>query len=347
MPPNNPSPAAIVKIPHCTPANWPSGIPATRVAAHVHTAMITGCRVALLGLPDDTGVKLNNGRPGAADGPAAFRAALARYGVMDVADWTYPKVFDAGDVQPVSGGTEAALLATHARVREAVHAILDLGLFPIAIGGGHDLTCAFAGAVIEWHRQRASAPADHAEHDADEDAEDEDAAEGEDAHDAATFGCVYCDAHLDVRAQVGSGMPFRTLIERHHVGPLLVEGLDPFANAREFLDYFEDHMGHVAEPDEDPHDRYDEVFAETTHIVASFDLDAIDMAHAPGVSAMNPAGLTPAEALRHVQRWGSDPRVACFDLMELSPPHDESGRTARLAARLFLAFLAAWSTRPS
>ena len=35
------------------------------------------CRVALVGLPDDTGVELNNGRTGASKGPAAFRAALA------------------------------------------------------------------------------------------------------------------------------------------------------------------------------------------------------------------------------------------------------------------------------
>lgn len=302
--------------------------------------MITGCRVAMLGLPDDTGVRLNSGRPGAAEGPAAFRAALSRYGVMDVADWTYPKVFDAGDVQPVSGADEAALLATHARVREAVRAILDLGLFPIAIGGGHDLTGAFAGAVIEWHREHASNSTVDARQNDDD---DDDAPPDTDA--PATFGCVYCDAHLDVRAQVGSGMPFRKLIERNGVGPLLVEGLDPFANAREFLDYFEDHMGHIAEPDEDAQERYDEIFAETKHIVASFDLDAIDMAHSPGVSAMNPSGMTPAEAQRHVQRWGTDPRVACFDIMELSPPNDEGGRTARLAARLFLAFLAAWSTR--
>jgi arginase family enzyme len=301
--------------------------------------MITGCRVALLGLPDDTGVKLNHGRPGSAAGPAAFRAALSRYGVMDVADWTYPKVFDAGDVQPVSGAGEEALLATHGRVREAVRAILDLGLFPIAIGGGHDLTCAFAGAVIEWHREHGEGAKKSTTDD------DDDGDEGGDAHGHASFGCVYCDAHLDVRAQVGSGMPFRKLIERHGVGPLLVEGLDSFANAREFLDYFEDHMGHIAEPDEDAHERYDEIFAETKHIVASFDLDAIDMAFAPGVSAMNPSGMSPAEAQRHVQRWGSDPRVACFDIMELSPTNDESGRTSRLAARLFLAFLAAWSTR--
>lgn len=323
------TPPSVVKVPHCTPGVWPGGLPTARFAAHVHSAMITGCRIALLGLPDDTGVKLNSGRPGAAEGPTAFRAALSRYGVMDVADWTYPKVFDAGDVQPASGSDESALLATHARVREAVRAILDLGLFPIAIGGGHDLTCAFAGACIEWHRDRAT-------HEKDEDEGD---VEG------AKFGCVYCDAHLDVRAQVGSGMPFRRLIEAHGVGPLLVEGLDSFANAREFLDYFEDHMGHLAEADEDPQERYDEVFADTQHIVASFDLDAIDMAYAPGVSAMNPCGMTPEQAQRHVERWGSDPRVACFDIMELSPCNDEKGRTARLAARLFLAFLAAWSTR--
>jgi arginase family enzyme len=32
-----------------------------------------------------------------------------------------------------------------------------------------------------------------------------------------------------------------------------------------------------------------------------------------------------------------------MDFMELSPPHDAQGRTARLAAHLFLAFLAGFS----
>ena len=50
------------------------------VLKNLNLSIPAGSRVALVGLPDDTGVELNNGRTGASKGPAAFRAALARYG---------------------------------------------------------------------------------------------------------------------------------------------------------------------------------------------------------------------------------------------------------------------------
>jgi arginase family enzyme len=60
---------------------------------------------------------------------------------------------------------------------------------------------------------------------------------------------------------------------------------------------------------------------------------------------MNPAGWTVSEAEAWVRACGSDPRVRCFDLMELNPAHDLDGRTARVAAHLFLTFLAAFARR--
>src|SRR6185503_8188990 len=63
-----------MKLPHVTPGRWPQLRP-DRFAATIRTDSPDGCRVALLGLPDDTGVALLGGRPGAAEGPAAFRAA--------------------------------------------------------------------------------------------------------------------------------------------------------------------------------------------------------------------------------------------------------------------------------
>ena len=42
--------------------------------------------LGLIGLPDDLGVRLNGGRPGAAAGPAALRVALERLG------WPDPKI---------------------------------------------------------------------------------------------------------------------------------------------------------------------------------------------------------------------------------------------------------------
>jgi arginase family enzyme len=43
---------------------------------------------------------------------------------------------------------------------------------------------------------------------------------------------------------------------------------------------------------------------------------------------------------------GQDPGVRCFDIMELCPAHDEGGRTARLAAHVFLSFLRGFAGRP-
>src|SRR6478672_5069131 len=76
-------------IPHTQPAAWPANIPSSRLASQFHASPV-GCRVGLIGLPDDEGVRLNNGRPGAKDGPKALRAALAGYGVATPDGFAWP-----------------------------------------------------------------------------------------------------------------------------------------------------------------------------------------------------------------------------------------------------------------
>jgi formimidoylglutamase len=303
----------------------PSALPHTRLASRIRTdpADVPACHIALLGLADDLGVRLNAGRAGAAHGPSAFRAALASYGVADPAGIHYPVVFDAGDVHPSQGEGPDALAATHQRVAMASAALVRAGLFPIAIGGGHDLTFPFVQGVIN---ATATTP-------------------------RPTFAGVYFDAHLDVRDSPGSGMPFRRLIEDCAVGPLLVVGQSTLVNSREHAQWFAAHGGLVADDDLPDRAQAPEDLAPpmegVDHLFASFDLDAIDMAAAPGVSAMNPQGLSPRQAARLVHLIAQHPRLRCFDLMELSPPHDQpphpaAGRTARLAAHLFLTFLQGW-----
>jgi formiminoglutamase len=174
-------------IPNSIAAEWPELRPG-RLAAVLRRGSSEGCRCALLGLPDDLGVQLNGGRTGAREGPRAFRAALARFGVpwdglnqqsIDVG------IFDAGDVEPAPGSDEAALLETHRRVEAAVRALQERGLVTVCIGGGHDLTLPSARAAAEVH--------------------------------GGGLGGVNFDAHLDVRARVGSGMAFRRLIEGGHL----------------------------------------------------------------------------------------------------------------------------------
>ena len=289
------------QLPNTSAPPWPGDTPAGRFASTIRTDSSDGCAIALLGLPDDTGVRLNNGRTGAAGGPKAFRAALARYGAADSAVGPLPRVFDAGDVMPTG-----SLEKTHERVTEATTALLERGLFPIAIGGGHDLTYPFVRAVAAKHPKLAG---------------------------------IYFDAHLDVRATAGSGMPFRRLVEDCGVSALHLHGFRPLVNSLEHLDWFRAHGGRTHP------ENAKVVLPKAKNLFVSFDLDVLDAAHAPGVSALNPAGWNVREAEAWVRACGTDPRLRCFDLMELNPAHDPDGRTARAAAHLFLSFLQGFAQR--
>lgn len=286
------------RIPHTAAPSWPGDVGTGRFASTVRCGSAAGCVVALLGLPDDTGVKLNHGRPGARGGPKAFRAALARYGVARPG---LPRVFDAGDVR--SG---RSFEDTHRRVTAATTALLDAGLFPVAIGGGHDLTFPFVRAVAAKHPR---------------------------------LSVLYFDPHLDVRETRGSGMPFRKLVEECGVRALHLHGFRPHVNSREHLAWFRANGGKIHP------DSAKVALPRARHLAVSFDLDVLDATHAPGVSALNPSGWSVRKAGTWVHACGADPRVRCFDFMELNPRFDPGGQTARIAAHLFLTFLAGFARR--
>lgn len=315
--------SAPFSAPFTRPGVWPELRPG-RFASTLRKAP-DGCRAALLGLADDLGVRLNGGRPGARGGPTAFRATLARFGVpwdglrqqaLDV------PLYDAGDITPAPGDDEAALLETHARVEQAVSALRERGLLTIAVGGGHDLSLPALRAV------------------------------------SASLGCplggINLDAHLDVRERVGSGMPFRRLIEGRKLdAPRFVElGLGRFVNDERDLEWLRTQGGTA-------------IFAEViaTHgldhgaaldlacsdgpAFLSIDLDALDQSSAPGVSAPNPLGVSLRDAARLAEAAGTRRGIQHFDLMEFNPIHDVDGHTGRIAAFLLLTFIAGLRQRPA
>ena len=326
-----------MNIPHTAPTDPTLRAPSSRAASLFQTSDPSGCKIAIIGLPDDLGVRMNNGRPGAAHGPEAIRAQLAKFGVADPHGFAWPRVFDAGDIIP-SGWKEwptgpfetwsskwqdearESLNQTHSNITEAVTALLELGLLPIALGGGHDLSYPFVRAVLK-HLQA-------------------------DGH--KSFRGLYADAHLDVRETLGSGMPFRRLLTEFPIQSLELRGYSPLVNSREHTAWFLANGGSFQSVDAPISSA-----ANAPLRFASFDMDCIDSSAAPGVSALNPAGMTTQQAARIAHELGADPTTACFDIMELCPPHDEpatnspvrAGRTARVAAMLLLEFLAGFSKR--
>lgn len=253
-------------------------------------------------MPDDTGVRMNGGHAGAAEGPSSFRAALAGYGVGSPEGFVWPGVFDAGDVLP-----GATLDDTHEHVSKVAGDLTARGMLVVGIGGGHDLTWALVRGVL--------------------------------MHCSPLSG-VYFDAHLDVRPESGSGMSFHRLLRHPDVRSIHAIGIDRLVNSTEHAAWFQGHGGRMHAADGEMSWPEGELFV-------SFDLDAIDASSAPGVSARNPCGMSSQRASAWASAAGQRPGVRCFDIMELCPRRDHDGRTARLAAHLFLSFLRGVASRSS
>jgi formimidoylglutamase len=306
-----------------TRGNWPECAP-TRFAASIERGDPRGCSVALLGLPDDLGVRLNGGRSGANAGPDALRDAMARYGgqfdglrgrALDV------RVFDAGDVVPAVGDDAATLHETHARVRRVVGELHAMGLVPLCIGGGHDLSFPAIAALADG---------------------------------VGPLGGVNLDAHLDVRQRVGSGMPFRRLIEERCLDATrFVElGLGRFVNDQADVQWLAEQGARLVWIDEVLQhgaridDHFALAFTEGQPGFVSIDLDGLDQSVVSGVSATNPLGASVWHATTLAEAAGRSSAIRHFDVMELSPVHDPAAKSARVAALIVLSFLAGFSQRP-
>ena len=296
---------------------------APRLGDLLGAALLDGAapRCVIAGFPVDEGVRRNGGRAGAAEGPGAIRAALARL-TPDVAD---PDAFvdlvrhtrDLGDVGPTGTldtdqGRLADLLAPH----------LAAGAFAIVLGGGHETSYGHFLA-----RLRA-------------------APDGDDPVRALNW-----DAHPDVRPLQGdrghSGSPFRQMLE-HPVPPCaryVVAGLQPHAVAAAHVAYVRERGAAHMRADVGV-DAVAPLYDAERPTLVSFDLDAVDAAHAPGVSAPAIDGLDLATWLRAAYLCGRTASVRSMDVVELSPPHDADGRTARLAALTVWHLLRGLAARP-
>jgi formiminoglutamase len=266
----------------------------------------------LLGLPYDGGIP---SRPGARFGPAALRAALSAFTDFDGENQLRP-ILDLGDLALPTMNAEA----THARIEGAAARLFATRAPLFTVGGDHGCT----GSIV---RGLAA------------------------ARPELRLSLISIDAHLDVREYEGSttissGTPFRRALETQILeGPrVAMIGLRPFANSRYHLDWARERGVHLYFADDvarrGARDVVEEALeraaADADGVYLSVDMDAVDAAFAPGVSASGIGGLSSREVLQTVAVVARDSRLLGADVMELSPPHDHDSRTAKLAARLLL-----------
>jgi formimidoylglutamase len=278
---------------------------------------------ALLGVPYDGAVI---GRRGAREGPRALRRALAPMKTCRVTPG--PGTVHAVDRGDVPLDENAPVPEAHEAVREAAAALRIDDAVPVGLGGDHSLTYPLARPHAEAHGR---------------------------------LGVVNVDAHLDVREVEdvpNSGSSFGRLLRDDLVdGAHLVEvGPRDFATSSHYVDWARDRGATLVPADDVPHEEpgqvlrtaYEGPLADVDAVYVSLDVDALDQAHGPGVSAPTPRGLTTTQfAAQARTAIGARPAPrAGGALVETAPPHDPTDRTARAAARAAAEVLAALSGGP-
>lgn len=290
-----------------------------RTADLTQTTNMDSGAFVLLGFACDEGVRRNQGRTGAEEGPAALRRALANLPChdADIAIW------DAGDIVCPAGNLEAA----QEQLGLAVAEILRQGGRPIVLGGGHEVTFGhYLG--LERHRHRNAVP----------------------DNDNLKLGLINFDAHFDNREPgiegPSSGTGFWQIAQRQASFsdrfPYLAIGIQPAANTRALFDradkagttYITAGELRQTPPYQIPQ-KLETFLSGIDQVYLTVDLDVFAAAYAPGVSAATPLGLHPDQTFFNcLDTILASGKLLSVDVAELNPSLDHDHRTAKLAAAL-------------
>lgn len=265
-------------------------------------------KFVVLGVPFDQTTTL---RPGARSAPNAVREASYRsesYMLEHGLDLAEVSVHDMGNLPDYATVDEML-----EGVRQAAKGAVADGKFPLFLGGEHTI----------------SVPAIEAFDD---------------------IGVIFIDAHLNYK-DVGGGQKYchdtvlrrvaeqvgrdnvlafgvRSISRAEHAEGGLPEYIDSFTIAQEGVEKAFKRALNIIKKDK---------------IYLSLDVDGLDPAFAPAAAMAEPFGLTSFDVKRCINLLG--PRLAGFDLVEISPPYDK-GNTAALGARMAQEAMAvAWKYR--
>ena len=271
--------------------------------------------VVILGCPQDEGVARNGGRIGAKLAPEAIRRQFYKLTPFGITS----KVFDAGDTI-----IQKSLEETHDLHTKIVEQILRDNKKLIILGGGNDISYADGCAM------------------------------------ANVFGFdnwlgFNIDAHFDVRADFprNSGTPYRQLLDEERVAPenfyeMCWQEHSVSPNHLEYLrnkgvtalSYFElGYIGQLA--------TFQRILTGSKNLPVfwGFDVDAVNAADAPGVSAPSPIGLSGFDFCESAKLAGTCRNTKIIEFTEVNPNFDVDNRTSKLVAVAMHKFLSGHKNR--
>jgi formiminoglutamase len=267
---------------------------------------------AFVGFKCDEGAQRDLGRTGAVEGPLAIRQRLAKLPLQK----QNIRLYDVGSISC----TDHDLETSQAALGEIVKMLLEHNIRPIVIGGGHELS------LGQYHGIAATNPP------------------------AKRLGIISCDAHFNLHPlepthRASSTTVFYQIAKAHEEQNRHFDynciGIQQAGNVRKMFDkakslrtkilYAEElHQGQR----EKCFDFIDRVIDENDLIYFSLSLDVFSPADAPGVSTIQPLGLSPWHIIPLIRQAAASGKVISYDVAEHVPRYDIDHRTAKLAASL-------------
>ncbi|MEO0371870.1 MAG: agmatinase [Pseudomonadota bacterium] len=272
-------------------------------------------QIGLIGVPWDSGT---TNRPGPRHGPRQLRDAStmmrAQHAVSGMRPFEAARCADLGDVGPNPADIEDSM----ARITTFYDQVVEAGIMPLTAGGDHLTSLPVLRSVAK----------------------------------KAPVGMIHFDSHTDLFHSYFGGMmythgtPFRRAVEEGLLDPKRVVqiGLRGTMYDTEDRDFAAAEGIRLILIEEFFARGVEDVMAEAREIAGegdtyiSYDIDFVDPTFAPGTGTPEVGGPNSFQALQVVREL-KGVNIVGADMVEVSPPFDESGGTAFLGVSVMYELL--------
>ncbi|MGZ3768902.1 MAG: formimidoylglutamase [Bdellovibrio sp.] len=267
---------------------------------------------ALFGYPDDEGIILNGGRPGAHAAPKEIRTFLYKM-TPSLKSSRLPRLFDFGDIY----NKQAPLHERHQIARQTIASMASAGKRWISFGGGHDYGYCDGAGFLDAFKDNAV--------------------------------LINFDAHMDVRPTdkgFNSGTPFHRVLSEFsdHVDFAEV-GIQNQCNSKSHVEWAKNKSAAIITLDQLNQEGLLSALKnfmygkENKKVFLSIDIDAFTSSEAPGCSQSWTTGLFTKEFMESLSWLVQHFDVRGIGIYEVSPPLDQDNRTSKLAALIAHQFI--------
>lgn len=251
--------------------------------------------VCFVGYDTEDGILRDEGVVGASEGANAIRKGLS-----ELPNIKNLKIYDYGNLE------KKILEEAQEEYSEKIVDIYSKGLFPIGLGGGHDIVYgAYKGIRKAFPDKK--------------------------------IGIISFDAHLDIKSydeRMTSETSFKKILDEDENVEYAITGFQRLENSRSLIRNADEKRVLVLEeeyPEEFTISSLKSFVKKMDIVYVTICMDVFDGSAAPGVSFPTVLGMDAKKGRRILRAIMETKKVVCIDFAEINPRYDIASRTSRLA----------------